>query len=247
MEVRRLSCAEGSRDARGVAVVIDVFRAFTCEPLLYAMGAAEVVLEGDVERCLRLKGDAVLVGEVNEQPISGFDFTNSPTHIAAAGPVAFAGRRVIHRSTAGVTGALAALDRCDEVLLGAFVTARATARYILAHSPTLVSLVAMGMRGKEPAPEDECCADYIESLLTDRAYDHLAALNTILHQSTAMRFLRGDKPYLPPQDPVYCLQRDLFPFALKAERCKDWVVARQVAVAVVAPEPFRQRDERRFL
>lgn len=225
MEVRRLALAAGSREARGLAVVIDVFRAFTTEPLLYAMGAAEVLLEGDVARCLALRGDAVLVGEVDERPIDGFDFTNSPTQIVRAGPAAFAGRRVIHRSTSGVTGAIAALAHCDEVLLGAYVTAAACANYVKMRRPRVVSIVAMGVRSAAAAPEDERCGDYIESLLTGRPYDHIAALKEILADETAQRFLRGDKDYLPKEDPVFCLQRDVFPFVLRAERRSGWVAA----------------------
>lgn len=225
MEVRRLSLAAGSRQARGLAVVIDVFRAFTCEPLMYAMGAAEVLLEGDVERCLAQRGDALLVGEVDEMPIAGFDLTNSPSDIVAAGPAVFAGRRVIHRSTSGVTGALAALANCEEVLLGAYVTAAACAEHILMRRPKLVSIVAMGMRSAAPAAEDERCGDYIESLLTGRPYDHVTALKDILQQDTAQRFLRSEKDYLPREDPVYCLQRDIFAFALRAEHRGEWVTA----------------------
>jgi 2-phosphosulfolactate phosphatase len=225
MKVRRLALAEGAREASGLAVVIDVFRAFTSEPLLYAMGAAEVLLEGDVERCLSMRGDAILVGEVNERPIDGFDFTNSPAHIVAAGPHVFAGRRVVHRSTSGVTGALAALARCDEVLLGAYVTAGACARHILARQPKAVSIVAMGIRSSTPAPEDERCGDYIESLISGRPYDHLAAVSEILCHETAQKFLRGDRAELPREDPIYCLQRDLFPFVLRAERRGEWVAA----------------------
>ena len=55
MEIARLSLAEGAAAARGIAVVIDVFRAFTCEPLLYACGAKRIVLEGDIGRCLAWK------------------------------------------------------------------------------------------------------------------------------------------------------------------------------------------------
>lgn len=225
MEVRRLSLAEGARDARGLAVVIDVFRAFTCEPLMYAMGAAEVVLEGDIERCRRFRNDAVLVGEADEMPIEGFDLTNSPTLIVRRGRDLFSGRRVVHRTTSGVTGALTAFANCEDVLLSAYVTAAATVRYIRDRSPDVVSICAMGVRSRQPAPEDERCGDYIESLLTGRPYDHVAALTEILGNETAKRFLRGDKDYLPREDVVYCLQRDLFNFALKAERRSGVVAA----------------------
>lgn len=223
MEIRRLSCRQGAEAARGLAVIIDVFRAFTCQPLMFHCGARSITLEGDVEKCLRYRDQAVLVGEVNERPIGGFDLTNSPSLILKQGSALFAGRRVVHRTTSGVTGALTALERADEVLLASFVNAAATARYIRARHPAVVSIVAMGIRSMAQAPEDERCGDYLESLLTGRAYDHIAALAEILANETAQKFLRGDKAYLPREDPALCLQRDLFDFALKAESHPDGV------------------------
>jgi len=67
------------------------------------------------------------VGECDEVPIPGFDLTNSPFVIMRHGRALFEGRTVIHRSTSGVTGALAALENSTEVLLASFLTARATA------------------------------------------------------------------------------------------------------------------------
>ena len=149
-------------------------------------------------------------------PIPGYDLTNSPWLILQRGRGLFAGRTVIHRTTSGVTGAITALRRCEEVLLASFATARATAERILARRPQLVSIVAMGIRSQAPAPEDEAAGDLIESLLGGRPYDHTAALTTILGHETAQKFLRADKPHLPAEDVALCLQRDLFDFALRA-------------------------------
>ena len=229
MNIERLSLATGVAKARGVIVVIDVFRAFTCEPLMYHLGARRVFLEADIERCREIRGDALLVGEHNELPIDGFDFTNSPSFIMRAGSSVFGGHDVIHRTTSGVTGAVAALDRSDTVLLASYGTAHATAAFIRALDPPHVSIVAMGIRSREPAPEDESCGDYIEHLLTGAPYDHLAALDIILSHETTRKFLRGDKPHLPAADPVICLQRDIFPFALRAERRDGRIEALRVA------------------
>jgi 2-phosphosulfolactate phosphatase len=228
MEIRRLSCRRGAEAARGLAVIIDVFRAFTCEPLMLHLGARRVLLEGKVEKCLAWRGRAVLVGEVNEEPIPGFDLTNSPYLILGRGRALFADRTVVHRTTSGVTGALTALPNCDEVLLASYVNAAATAARIRARRPAAVSIVAMGVRSTAPAPEDERCGDYIESLLTGGAYDHLAAVAEVLANPTAQRFLCGEKWYLPREDPPICLQRDLFDFALKAEPRADGVEAVRV-------------------
>lgn len=228
MNIVRLSLQEGAQAARGVAVIIDVFRAFTCEPLMYACGAERVLLEGDVERCRAWKDRAVLVGEHNELPIEGFDLTNSPYLIIGRGRSLFAGRTVVHRTTSGVTGALAALERCEAVFLGSYVNARATAAAVLARRPGTVSIVAMGIRSEAPAPEDERCGELLAALLSGSRYDHLAALSEILAHETAQKFLRGDKAYLPKEDPALCLQRDLFDFALEACRCDAGVEAVRV-------------------
>lgn len=228
MRIRRLSLREGSYEARGTTVIIDVFRAFTCEPLMFHYGASRVFLEGDIERCRELRDDAVLVGEMNEVPIEGFDLTNSPSLIMRGGRGLFGARTVIHRTTSGVTGAIAAMEHSDEVLLGSFVTARATAEYIRRKNPALVSIVAMGIRSTAQAPEDERCGDYIESLLTGRPYDHIEAMREILAHETAQKFLRGDKPYLPREDPAICIQRDLFDFVLRAERSERFLEAKQI-------------------
>ena len=231
MKIQRLSLWEGARDARGTAVIIDVFRAFTCEPLLYHYGAASIVLEGDIDRCLAIRGDALLIGEKDEIPIEGFDLTNSPSMIIKYGRQSFfSGRNIIHRTTSGVTGAAAAMAQAEEVLLASYVNAHATAMYLRKKNPSLVSLVAMGIRSKEKAPEDENCGDYIESLLTGKPYDHIEAIHEILTHETAQKFLRGDIPYLPREDPAICIQRDIFDFTLRAERVKDNIMARLLPV-----------------
>lgn len=218
MEIRRLSLRAGAEAARGVAVIIDVFRAFTCAPLMLHLGARRLLLEADIAACLGWSGRAVLVGERDEEPIAGFDLTNSPWQILCAGPATFAGRTVVHRTTSGVTGALIAARRCDEVLLASFATAGATARYLRARRPPVVSLVAMGIRSRAPAPEDEHCAARIAALLEGSAWDPVAALAEIVAHETARKFLRGDRPHLPREDAVLCLQHDLFDVALRLER-----------------------------
>jgi len=227
MRVIRTCCAQGAREASGLAVIIDVFRAFSCEPLFFHLGAAKIILEADPLRASAMKRDhpeLVLVGEVNEVPIEGADLGNSPSEILLKSEGFFRNKTVLHRSTAGVTGAAAALERADEVILGSFMTAKAVATYIRDKSPALVTLVAMGERAKQKAPEDEACADYLEHLLTGKPYDPVLSLRQIVFQPTTQKFIAGSKPYLPREDPLFCLQRDLFDFVLLARKQEDQVV-----------------------
>ena len=225
------SLYDGALAARGVAVIVDVFRAFTCAPLLFSMGIGKLILIAAPEQALALKEkdrDLILVGEVDGIPITGFDFGNSPSEILRRDPSFFKGRTVLQRTSSGVQGALLALDQADEVLLGSYALADSTAQYILSKKPKLVSLVAMGWALKEIAPEDEWCVRYLSHLLGNGPYDHNDALREIVFHKTAQRFLRGDQPDFPPEDPLLCLQRDVYDFALKAVKQEDRVEVRQI-------------------
>lgn len=227
MQVIRSSLLAGAKAARGMAVVVDVFRAFSCTPLLFSLGIKRSILVATAQEAINFKDRdqrLILIGEVGGVPIEGFDLGNSPSQILLRGAEFFKGKTVVQRTSAGVQGALAALEAADEVLLGSFMIAQATAGYLRAKSPHRVSLVAMGVQLKEKAPEDEWCAQYIASLLDGRPYDHNQALREIVFQETTQKFLRKEKAYFPAEDPILCLQRDIYDFALKVTRQDGLVV-----------------------
>jgi len=157
--------------------------------------------------------------------LEGFDFGNSPSQILNADPTTLAERTVLQRTSSGVQGALAALKTAEEVLLGSYgiARARATADYISARRPREVSLVALGWDLKEIAPEDEGCARYIAYLLGSGTYNHVQSLRGIVFHESTQKFLRGDTAYFPPEDPILCLQRDIFDFVLRARHAADLV------------------------
>ncbi len=247
MEIYRKSCAQGAREAEGLTVIIDVFRAFSCAPLFFHFGAARVFLEADPEKARRLKRDHpawVLVGEVNEVPLQDADLGNSPSQIIRRGEDFFRGRTVVHRTTAGVTGVAAASRAgASKIILGSFVMARAIGRYIAAERPGRVTLVAMGDRALQPAAEDEACADYLQHLLTGTPYDPISAYRRIVFQPTAQKFLTRAQAYLPPEDPVFCLQRDLFDVALFAAAGADGLEVYQVPVPAGEHQQGRSSHE----
>ena len=223
----------GALAARGVAVIIDVFRAFTCAPLLFSMGVEKLFLIATPEQAFALKEkdrDLILVGEVSGIPIKGFDFGNSPSEILRKGPEFFEGRTVLQRTSSGVQGALLALDAADEVLLGSYALAGSTVKYLLSKKPEIVSLVAMGWELKEIAPEDEWCVRYLSHLLGNGSYDHNEALREIVFHKTTQRFLRTEETYFPPEDPLICLQRDVYDFALRAVKQADRVEVHKISI-----------------
>jgi 2-phosphosulfolactate phosphatase len=241
MRILRKSLLAGAAQAEGLVAIIDVMRAFTCAAFMMHLGTHKIILLAEPEAVLQLKRDKgfLAVGEVGGKPVPGFDLGNSPSHILAAGRDLFAGRVVAQRTSAGVTGAVAAARHTSPgghsasgLILGSYVTARAAARYIhrLSPAPEVVSLVAMGNAGTQVTPDDKACADYLEHLLSGRPYDHVAALQRIVEHECTQKFLRADRAHFPPADPVYCLQRDLFDFVLVATLEDGQLVARRVDV-----------------
>jgi 2-phosphosulfolactate phosphatase len=234
LHILRKSLLAGAREAEGIAVVIDVYRAFTSAALMMHLGVEKIILVAEPEAALKLKAEKghLAVGEIDGRQVPGFDLGNSPSRILAAGRSFFGGRTVAQRTSAGVTGAVAAARRSDVVILGSYVTASAIARYIegLSPPPGIVSLVAMGAGGRTVTPEDEVCADYIEHLLAGIPYNHVAALRRVVEHECTQKFLRGGQEHFPPTDPLYCLQRDLFDFVIAASPESGQLVARRIDI-----------------
>jgi 2-phosphosulfolactate phosphatase len=233
MDISRASLLEGAKAARGVAVIIDVFRAFTCTPLLFSLGIQKSILVSTPEDAFALKEsnkDLLLIGEVDGIPIEGFDLGNSPSEILQQGASLFTGKTVVQRTSSGVQGVLTALDVADEVLPASYALAGATAQYILSKKPQHVSLVAMGWALKEIAPEDEWCARYISHKLGANDYDHNEALGEILFNKMTQKFFDPAKPAFPPEDPILCLQPDIYDFILKATHENDWVAIHKIDI-----------------
>ena len=66
MNVKILHLAEGAKRARGLTVIIDVFRAFSVEAYLFSRGSERIIPIGDADTAYRLKRenpDYILAGE----------------------------------------------------------------------------------------------------------------------------------------------------------------------------------------
>ena len=219
MIVHRTSLLAGAADARGIVVVIDVLRAFSCSALMFHYGIRDLALVKTPQEALGFRErdrDYLVAGEVKGVKVEGFDIGNSPADIVSKGEPFFRGRRVAARSSAGTQGVLAAAADADDVLLGSFMTAAATAVYIREHAghATPVTIVAMGFEGIRSSIEDERCGDYLEHLLIGKPYDHLQAIWDCLHDAEIAASLRGEHDYRPKEDIVLALQRDLFDFVM---------------------------------
>jgi 2-phosphosulfolactate phosphatase len=213
LRIQRLSLLDGAKRARGLTVVIDVFRAFSTAAYAFHRGAREVVLVGGVDDALALRQrwpDALVMGEVHGRRVPGFDFGNSTSAIAAAD---LAGRRLIQRTSAGTQGVVAAAG-ADEVVLGSFVCAAAITRYVTRAAPALVSLVAMGVRAERPAAEDEACADLLAARLERRPIDEDKLLTELVRGGAGARFEKDSEDF-PRSDVGFCLRIDAFDFVMR--------------------------------
>jgi 2-phosphosulfolactate phosphatase len=219
MTVERRSLLRGASGARGIVVIIDVLRAFSCAALMFRYGITELLLVRDPAEALSFRErhpGSLAAGEVKGEKVAGFDLGNSPRDIVERGEGFFRGRTVALRSSAGTQGALEAGATADRIVLGSYLTAAATARYIqsVARPDAPATIVGMGFEGVDPSVEDERCGDYLEHLLAGTPYDHVAALWECLNDPSIAKSLRGEHSYRSREDIILALQRDAFDFAM---------------------------------
>ncbi len=215
MNVRVTSLIDGARSATGHAVIVDVFRAFTTAAFCVAAGAREIVLVNDHEQALAMKRadpNVFLTGEIDGRPIAGFDIGNSPSAIEH---LDLEGRRVVQRTSSGTQGVVAA-SGARAIVLGSFVIAAATVRYLRERADD-VTIVAMGQNARQNADEDQACARYLA-----------AALRGDPLPSTEVTLGERWPDWFPRRDAELALQVDRFSFALPVSRENGLFIARPV-------------------
>ena len=220
MNIEILEFVEGAGRAKGITVIIDVFRAFSVSCYAFDAGAASIIATAGVDDAFQLKKkyvNSVLVGERDEKKIPGFDFGNSPTEIIQAD---LHGKTVIHTTTAGTQGLINA-KRADLVLTGSFVNAGAIVKFIKDINPSLVSLVAMGYRATVSAEEDLLCANYIKDGLLERINVTEENISALMDTSGKRFFNPDNINFSPPSDFFLCTMKDRFNFVLRAEQRTD--------------------------
>jgi 2-phosphosulfolactate phosphatase len=216
MEIRILQLLDGAKEAEGLTVIIDVFRAFSVACYVMHNHAKEILPVGDIDLAYELKRnhpDYMLIGERNDRKPEGFDFGNSPTQIQHFD---FSGKTVVHTTSAGTQGLVNAIN-ADERITGSFVNAPAIVQYIRLKNPALVSLVCMGYSMQYPTEEDTLCAEYIKTCLEKNIAD-FALMKEIIRKTSAKRlFVEENQLFSPASDFDLCTDLGRFSFILKAE------------------------------
>lgn len=198
-------------------VVIDVLRAFTVQPWMFARGVTRLFAVADREQALALRDGpltgALLAGEHGGRPFPGFDLGNSPTEIRDRD---LTGATVVHRTSAGTQG-LVRTAGSGAVFAASFVTAGATARALEALRPGRVTFVITGASLGRDGDEDLAAAELIAARFRgdDPAPEpYLARIAT----SDAGALFTDDGPdWAPPSDMALSAEIDRFDVAIRAE------------------------------
>ena len=213
-----LHLIEGAKQAEGLTVIIDVFRAFSLECYLYDLGVKEIRPVGTIEEAFSLSSriqNSLLIGERQGRKCDGFDYGNSPSAISKEN---VAGKTIIHTTSAGTQGVVNAIG-ASEIITGSLVNAKAVARYIMTKQPQTVSLVCMGKSGMKSAAEDELCAEYIKSILEDKELPDIKQKVSDLKSNAGRHFFdQTSQDIFPEADFWMCIDYNRFPFVIRVEK-----------------------------
>lgn len=220
MNIQILQMTEGAKKARGLTVIIDVFRAFSMEAYMMALGAEKIIPVGDCDLAYQLKKEnpeIILAGERHGKILPGFDTGNSPSELLN---INVKGKTVVHTTSAGTQGIANAVG-ADEILGGSLLTAKATAEYIKKSGAENVFLVCMGLEAISETEEDTLCAEYIKSLLLGTPIDMEKRINSLKHTSGAKFFDKAQNDVFPEADFHMCTELDKFNFVLRLKKANN--------------------------
>ena len=217
MDIKILHLIEGAKQSRGLAVIIDVFRAFTVECFVMNNGAKSIIPTASKELACSLKAensDFILVGERHGKILEGFDYGNSPSQLES---INFSGKTIIHTTSAGTQGLDNAVN-ADEVITGSLVNAAAVAEYIKKRQPRTVSLVCMGLEALRQTEEDNLCAEYIKCILENKNIDIKKEIESLKNTGGAKFFDKNRQDVFPERDFYLATDVNRFGFVLKLHR-----------------------------
>ncbi len=164
MQVDIKSCMQWAKDAEGIAVIMDVFRASNTILSCIANDAEYIIPVATLEEAFSLKKqfpDHILFGERHGLIAEWCEYGNSPVE---ASRLWLKGKKIILTTSAGSQGVVNA-NLADEILVWSFANANAIIKYIKNKNPEKVSLIAIGLDSMEIAEEDELCWRYIRAML----------------------------------------------------------------------------------
>lgn len=223
MDIKILQGSENAKKAKGLAVIIDVFRAFSTVCYVVNAGAERVISVGNIEIAYKLKKenpDFILMGERDGYIQPGFDFGNSPFQIK---DFDFSGKTVVLTTSRGTQG-ISNAKNAEEILTGSFVNAGAIIDYIKSKNPENVSLVSTGIINETIFDEDTTCAHYIKNALLGKFNDFDKIIDHLKTAGFTEKFFDPKIESHPEGDFDLCMALNRFDFVLKVKPYKDGLV-----------------------
>jgi 2-phosphosulfolactate phosphatase len=212
VEVIHATGIDGARQARGIAVVIDVIRSFTVSAYALVGGARECRLVRTTDEARALAATipgALISAEEDTLPIPGIPISNSPTQVSEAD---LTGRVLVQRSSAG-TQVAAAVQPGVDIFAGSLVVAKATVQACLLRRPSHLTLIASADH-----PEDHACARYMDAIIRGENPDAEELMQPYIRSERYERAMSGTWPGFPPTDIALALMPDRFNFAMPVTR-----------------------------
>lgn len=219
-EVQILQQSAGAAQARGLTVIIDVFRAFTTSCQLISNGAVRIIPVASRLKAAEIAKsniEFILIGERRGVKLPEAAYGNSPSEIAKED---FSGKTIVLTTSAGTHG-FSSAQYADQLISGSLANADAIVEYIRMEDPERVSLVCMGLRDERPTEEDTLCAEYIRSSLSGKKLTQAFVDKKLKNSIEARKFFDPTVTWAPEEDYYVCTKLAGFPFILKLEQCKD--------------------------
>ena len=224
MDIKRATLEDCDQE-HDTVVAIDVLRAFTTAAYAFDGGVTEIILAALVQEAflLRTRFPGVLIaGEVDGYQVPGFDLPNSPSRIIHEDLVT---RTLILRSTAG-TQAVHRSTNAAHIFATGLTNASATARAVVASTPSSVTLVQSGVGQGGWGDEDVACADLIEDTLLGRPTLRETIIERTRTSRSGLYYLDPGHPTFPSRDLELAMQIDRFDFAMVVKRSNDLLIMR---------------------
>ena len=216
----KIKIIDDPQKATGIAIIIDVFRAFTVEPIIIKNGAKKLIVIGDKEIAYNLKkenSNYILIGERGGIKLPNFDYGNSPSQIEK---VDFTNKVVVHTTSCGTQGIVNSIN-AKEIITGSLVNISAIVKYIKNRGYDNISIVTLAKPGSAPFEEDQICAEYIKAKLENKSTDEFNARILNLKYTSGAKFFDDELQEIYPKKDFYlCTDIDKYDFILKAKKDK---------------------------
>ena len=216
MEIKITRNVEGAKEAEGIVVIIDVFRAFSTVYYIIEKGAKKIIPFDENEIAFDIKKEnssCLIIGEYKGTKIDGFDYGNSPSDVKK---LDFKNRNVLLKTSKGTKGLINVdKDKADEIIIGSFLCIDAIINHIKKKNPEKVTLVCMGEPDDSQSYEDEICAECIKDGFQGKEVNYKQIYNLVKNSPASKRFYDNDIEHTPKEDFELCMDFNSFDYIIK--------------------------------